>query len=126
MSDEIQKAGSVRRNWLFMAVLGAAVMLTACGGEPTIDPRDIGDPVRGRQLFEGAEPLHNGCISCHSLDGSENVGPTMVGISVRAGERVPDLSAVEYLRQSIVDPRAFKVEGFLLPMPTSLRNILSE
>ena len=58
------------------------------------------------------------------VNGDTIVG--MVGIFVRAGERVPDLSAVEYLRQSIVDPRAYKVEGFKLTMPTFLRNMLSE
>ena len=50
----------------------------------------------------------------------------MLGLSDRAGERVPDLSAVDYLRQSIVDPRAYVVEGFLNNMPTSLQYILIE
>lgn len=39
---------------------------------------------------------------------------------------MPDLSAVDYLRQSIVDPRAYVVEGFLNNMPTSLQYILIE
>jgi len=125
---EIQKVRFVKCSWVLVAVLGATIMLAACGGEPTVDPLEIGDPERGREIFEtgGGVLTGDGCIKCHSLDGSENVAPTMLGISARAGERVPGLSAVDYLRQSIVDPRAYFVEGFPLPMSTQLRNILSE
>jgi hypothetical protein len=63
---------------------------------------------------------------CHSLDGSADAGPSFQGISERAGERVPDLSAVEYLRQSIVDPSAYVVEGFDDIMPKGYRILLSE
>ena len=31
---------------------------------------------------------------------------------LHAGNRVPDLTAVDYIRQSIVDPNAYVVEGF--------------
>jgi hypothetical protein len=48
------------------------------------------------------------------------------GISERAGDRVPDLSAVEYLRQSIEDPSAFVVEDFYDVMPKDLPSRLSE
>jgi mono/diheme cytochrome c family protein len=123
MSEKLQNTSCFKYNWVFMVGL---VLLAACAGEPTVDPLDIGDPVRGRQLFEGGEPLNNGCIECHSLDGSDELAPTMLGLSDRAGERVPDLSAVDYLRQSIVDPRAYVVEGFLNNMPTSLQYILIE
>jgi hypothetical protein len=36
----------------------------------------------------------------------------MQGISERAGDRVPGLSADEYLRQSILEPSDYIVEGF--------------
>jgi len=123
MSEKLQNLRHLKLYWVFMIIL---VTLAACAGEPTVDPLDIGDPVRGRELYEGGEPLNNGCIECHSLDGSEEKAPTMLGLSNRAGERVPDLSAVDYLRQSIVDPRAYVVEGFQINMPTSLKYILSE
>ena len=126
MSDKLQKALTVRCNWLFIAALGLTVTLAACGGEPTIDPLEIGDPERGREIYEtGGGVLRigtgNGCIVCHSLDGSvgyEPSGPSFQGISERAGDRVPELSVVEYLRQSIVDPRAYLVEGYRALMPT--------
>ena len=40
------------------------------------------------------------------------VGPSFDGIASRAQTRVPGLSAEEYLRQSIVEPNAYVVDGF--------------
>ena len=58
----------------------------------------------------------NRCARCHTLDGTvkerASAGPSLQGISERDGSRMPDLAAVEYLRQSIVDPSAYVVEGF--------------
>jgi cytochrome c2 len=76
-----------------------------------------GDPDRGREIFMngGAHDNYkpsNYCSSCHSLDGSEDRGPTLLGIAVTAAERVPGLSAEEYIHQSIMDPGAYVVEGF--------------
>src|SRR5690606_31488751 len=85
--------------------------------ESTTDPLEIGDPKRGRQIFENggekyADKPQYHCIRCHSLDGGEGYGPSLQGISEQAGDRVPELSAVEYLRQSILEPDAFIIEGF--------------
>ena len=79
--------------------------------EAAVDPKEKGDPERGRAIFEtgGEKYPENGhfCIGCHSLDGSEGkYGPSMKGISERAGERVPGLTAEAYLRQSILEPNA--------------------
>ena len=40
------------------------------------------------------------------------VGPSFDGIATRAAGRVPGLSAEEYLRESILDPDAYVVDGF--------------
>ena len=40
------------------------------------------------------------------------VGPSFAGIATRAAKRVPGMSAEEYIRQSILDPNAFVVDGF--------------
>ena len=135
MSGKLQKALTVRCNWLFIAAIGLAITLAACGGEPTVDPLEIGDPERGSEIHETGAGLIGrdsgiGCSACHSLDGSVGKGvtqgPSFQGISERAGDRVPELSAVEYLRQSIVDPSAYVVEGFGDNMPKSFRLFLSE
>ncbi|MCZ6461964.1 MAG: cytochrome c [Actinobacteria bacterium] len=73
----------------------------------------------------------NGCQACHSLDGSEQtvgpeIAPTWQGISGRAGDRVPGLSAEEYLRESIVDPAAYIVEGYSDTMPKGFKVLLSD
>ena len=100
---------------------GETVIDTQSGAEPTIelqaeeeaavDTQEKGDPERGREIFQtgGEKYPENGhfCIGCHSLDGSEGkYGPSMKGISERAGERVPGLSVEAYLRQSILEPNA--------------------
>jgi mono/diheme cytochrome c family protein len=92
----------------------------------------VGDPERGRQIWDdGAGGPSGGCSGCHSLDGSEKVAtqraPSWQGISGRAGDRVPGLSAEEYLRESIVDPAAYIVEGYLADaMPKGFKILLSE
>ena len=105
-------------------------MLAACGGGSTIDPLEIGDPERGREIFEtGGGVISGNCAGCYRMDGSVGAppqGPSLQGISERAGDRVPELSAVEYLRQSIVDPSAFLVEGFDDNMAKGFGILLSE
>ena len=119
--------------WLSIAALGFAVTLSACGGGSGIDPLEVGDPERGGEIFENGGGLLSSsfCSECHSLDGTENTeahrrAPTLQGISGRAGDRVPELSVVEYLRQSIVDPPAYTVEGFDNIMPGSYKLVISE
>ncbi|MBI5962201.1 MAG: hydrogenase iron-sulfur subunit [Chloroflexi bacterium] len=82
----------------------------------TINFRDIhlSDPKAGQHLyFETASGVNAGCRICHSLEKDEVIiGPSFYGIADRAGDRVPGLTAEEYLHQSIVDPNAFVVPGF--------------
>jgi ferredoxin len=68
----------------------------------------------GRSIYlEGTLGTNAGCRICHSLDpGVILVGPSFAGIATRAESRVPGLSAEEYLRQSILEPNAYVVEGF--------------
>ena len=94
-----------------------------------IDILAIGDPYRGRDIFisGGGVIDHSPCITCHSLDGSQiHNSISMQGISSRAGERIEGLSAEEYLRESIVDPTAYIVEGPRSSMGTSWNILLSE
>lgn len=73
----------------------------------------------GAELLEGY-----GCTACHSLDGSEGVGPTFKGIAGRRFEaELPDGTVREmvadeaYLRHAILDPDAEYVRGFDPAMP---------
>ena len=72
--------------------------------------------IDGRNLF-----LTKGCTSCHSLVGvstTGQIGPDLTDLADRAGNRVEDLEAEGYIRQSVLDPEAFVVDGFSPLMPT--------
>jgi mono/diheme cytochrome c family protein len=79
--------------------------------EPTATP--VPDPERGQLIYEiGPEGVYEPfCANCHTLTDLELFGPGFEGIAARAANRVPGLSAEEYIRQSIVDPGAYIVEG---------------
>ncbi len=63
---------------------------------------------RGAEIFSDTS-----CSSCHSLEpGRTVVGPSMAGVGERASSTVSDVSAADYLHQSIVDPDAHIVDGF--------------
>lgn len=75
------------------------------------------------EFATGVEPRHpgflvaesNGCFACHSVDGSEVVGPTWQGLwgiqrSLTDGSTV--VVDEEYIRESTTNPAAKIVEGF--------------
>ena len=64
----------------------------------------------GERVFNSASPIT--CTTCHSLDGTVGLGPSLQGISERAGTRIAGLGAEEYIRQSILETNAYIVEGF--------------
>jgi len=97
----------MRKISLLIAVLILTIVLAACSSAAAVEPEAVGDPEKGRENFENEQ--RNRCASCHKSDGE---GPSLQGISERAGKRVPGLSAVEYLEQSILEPSAFVVEGY--------------
>ena len=130
----------IRRTGMWAGLLAVLLVLAACGNgdaNTTAPAATVGDPERGRQIWEDGGGVVGvsegvGCQGCHSLDGSEKtvgffIAPTWQGISGRAGDRVPGLSAEEYLRESIVDPAAYIVEGYSDgTMPKGFRFLLSE
>jgi hypothetical protein len=73
---------------------------------PTATPR----PIEGTDAAELL--LNSGCTSCHqigALGEAHKVGPDLTNIAAVAAERVPGLSAADYVRQSIVEPNAYIV-----------------
>jgi mono/diheme cytochrome c family protein len=108
----------------------AGLLLVACGGDggsATTAPTTT-LVLSGEELFETFfVEAGKACNSCHRLDDQDGAfAPTLGGVSSRAGDRVEGMSAEEYLRQSIIDPEAYKVEGWDQPMPTNFGEILSE
>ncbi len=79
-------------------------------------PATIGN--RGESLFN-----NEGCSACHSVGTDRIVGPGLAGIAARAAGRKPSLSADEYLRESIVEPSVFVVDGYDNLMPASFARL---
>lgn len=72
-------------------------------------------PKRGRHLYQEV-----GCVTCHSLDGSQKVGPTFDGLagaerSLKSGRTI--VADEDYLEHSIRNPSAEVVEGYPANMP---------
>ncbi len=87
---------------------------TAAAVEEAAGERQV-DPENGRQLAQA-----NGCLACHSLDGSELVGPTWLGlygsqIELQDGSVVTVDDA--FLVESILDPNATIIAGYAPVMP---------
>ena len=67
----------------------------------------------------------NGCLGCHSSDGSEEIAPTFKGIGKREvtvdrdGKEVTFKVDAEYLRQALLKPNAEIVKGFAPMMPSA-------
>ena len=107
--------------FVLVALMLTLGLLAACGGDSgqtggtggTGGTTAAGDVAAGETLFAQATiDALPGCQTCHSLDGSQLVGPTMQGYAGRAGTRVQGQSAEPYTRTSITDPNAHIVEGY--------------
>ena len=104
---------------LCLCSVAIVVLAIACAPEPAAT-----DPIaRGRQVYRAV-----GCASCH--EGSlfnlfRPVGPPLNEIGLVSRERVPGMSAEDYILQSITDPGAYVVPGYPDSMPRGLARDLS-
>lgn len=76
---------------------------------------DATETVPTTQYSGEAVFLTKGCIGCHTAAGHSsrtNVGPNLVALADRAGQRVDGLSAEDYVRQSVLAPQAYIVTGY--------------
>lgn len=96
-----------------------AVAFAACGGSGGGGAAPgSGDAARGKDLYNRAtlgKSSAEGCVSCHNYDeaaGKADKAPYTKGTAARAESRVPGMSAEEYIRESILKPDAYVVEGF--------------
>jgi len=68
----------------------------------------------GREIMEGKGL----CMTCHTIGKSGALRfPDLDGIGARAAERIPGLSDIDYLAQSMYEPDTYIVEGFNPGMP---------
>jgi len=114
----------MRRGWMLLLVaLTIMALLAACGGEGAAP--DDAAVKRGQQLFTTGGSSGIPCTTCHTTDGSPLVGPSLQGVATRAEERIDGVSASDYLRQSIVSPSSYLVDGFSDLMPKTFGEALS-
>jgi cytochrome c oxidase subunit 2 len=70
----------------------------------------------GEQIFTAA-----GCAGCHTFapaGSNGTIGPNLDDLAAAAANREPGKSAQEYVRESLLNPEAFLVEGFGNAMPS--------
>lgn len=111
------------KNFLMVLALGVVVLVfSACSGmgkaaTPTRSPLEM----RGKVVFETY------CARCHGTSGDTViVGPSLEGVATRAENRIKEMDAEGYIRNSILEPAAYTVEGFGEGiMPGSLKDDLS-
>lgn len=98
---------------IVVLLAGATVAVYALDPSPQPEAAAT-DAIEGQTVF-----LTKGCTGCHSRAGvSEGfVGPDLTGLADRAGDRVGGLSAEEYVRQSVLEPQAYIVDGYGSQMP---------
>ncbi len=106
-SDQIRNLAAFIMNWEGTAL--EQVILEELP-TPTPSPEELEDPVtRGQQVY-----LDLGCGGCHTLEGisAGAVGPNLTQIGEVAATRVGGMTPEEYIRESILMPNTYVVEGF--------------
>ena len=85
----------------------------------------------GQSLAEcgGVAFKRNGCNSCHSVDGSKIVGPSLKGVygteqPITGGPSV--IADEQYIRESVMNPMAKIVAGYPAAMPAYAGRINEE
>lgn len=98
-----------------LALSACLAGLAACGG-----PAQPASPAPTLTAIEsqGKTVFGMHCAACHAtVPETVILGPSLAGIGVRAGERVPGVDAEGYIRSSILVPSEFIVEGYAEAMP---------
>src|SRR5687767_8060522 len=91
-------------------------IVTACGsGAEAKDslpaPESVGDPAAGEAIFNTEHREAPACSMCHLVAGESNgYAPSLEGVAGRALNRIEGMDAVDYLRQSIVEPSAYDAD----------------
>jgi cytochrome c2 len=110
---------------VWRALIGAlclVLFLTACGS----NKEEEAAIAAGQDIFETGGAVQIPCMTCHSLDGTTLVGPSLQGISERAATRIDGVAAEDYIRQSIQQPWQFVAPGYSDAMPKTYGERLSE
>jgi cytochrome c oxidase subunit II len=104
------------RQFIVLACLILVLVCAACSGAgagtTSGDSLPAGDASRGAALFTQMVNGAPSCNTCHTLDGSTLVGPSLKGFGAVAATRVEGMSAQDYAHNSILKPTSYIVSGF--------------
>ncbi|MCB9459632.1 MAG: cytochrome c [Anaerolineaceae bacterium] len=71
------------------------------------------DAAHGETLFNEMTSTGFACVTCHHVDSTEMlVGPGLLGLPDRAGDRVPGQTAERYIFNSVTHPNEYIVETY--------------
>ena len=96
-------------------LLASLLLLAGCG---SVAEGPVGDATNGQKLFSGELPIAGGnvpvCSMCHTVTAGESlvIGPNLSNIGNRAATTLKGMSAMEYLRSSVIDPDGYLAGGF--------------
>lgn len=105
------------------SMLAKAIVVPPEKFEETVAQATMLKQEDGETLPAYGQRIYNimGCAACHSLDGSEKVGPSFKGLYGKT-ESFTDGSSAEvednYIRESLLEPNAKIVNGYPPQMPT--------
>jgi len=89
---------------------------------PAPEVIEISKDVSTAEMVEIGKGIAHGkgtCLTCHTIGQTGALRfPDLEGIATRAATRIPGMSAVDYMAQSMYEPNAYIVEGFNPGMPT--------
>lgn len=88
-----------------------------------------GNAERGTQIFTKGQADAPPCSTCHQVVNGQvgfSIGPNLTGVAERATMRVVGMTAADYLRQSILEPRRYVVPGYRNSMYPDYRIHLTE
>ncbi len=86
---------------------------------------NAGATVHAQSPDDGETVFAGNCAVCHSTGTDTIIGPGLSGLFDRAGSTAAPQSAEDYVRESIVAPGIFVVEGFVNIMPSTFAASLS-
>ncbi|MBN1959066.1 MAG: cytochrome c oxidase subunit II [Desulfuromonadales bacterium] len=132
---------AIDENYLKIAIREPELEVVA-GYDPIMPPYDEGtisaedlqavvDYLLGKVVAATTAPdadqllEENGCLGCHSSDGSEGIAPTFKGIGQRDvtierdGKELTIKVDAEYLRRALLEPEADMVKGYAPMMPAA-------